>query len=136
MRMREYETLFCRFLAILHFAIALGAFVGGGALVLGPDPGAPLPHLLAGFLLYGGVGLSNLIAGYFAARLEAGLEILSVIAGLSLEVWLCAEIVLLRTLHWLQPAYLGLSVFLVLSSIWIWRARHPRPFELGRAVHH
>jgi hypothetical protein len=132
--MRAYETFYCRFLAILHFFIAISAFVGGGALVLWPDDlrtAAPLNYLLGGALLYGAVGLTNALAGYLAARVEGGVEFVSMLAGVSLVVWLCVEVALLRILHWLQPAYLGLSVFIVLSSVWLWRTRHPRPFDFG-----
>lgn len=135
--MRTYETFYCRLLACLHLLIAIGAFVGGGALVIRSElmrVAAPVNYLVAGALLFGVVGLSNLLAGYLSARQGPGAEFVSMLSGFSLVGWMGVEIVLLRTLHSLQPAYLGLSVFIVLSSIWLWRTRHPRPFEFRQLV--
>jgi hypothetical protein len=126
--MRAYETIYCRCLAVLHFLIALGALLAGAALVVWPDAlGAArsTTQLLAGAALYGPVGLTHLFAGYLSARREGGVEPVSMMAGLLLMVWLCAEVGLLRITHRLQPACLTLGVFLVLSSIWLWRTRHP-----------
>ncbi len=136
--MRAYETLYYRFLGLLHLTVAVSAFVAGTSLVVWQhrlQADSPLSSMLAGALLYGAVGLSNLFDSYVAARVEEGVELVSLVAGFSIVLWLRAEGALVQDLPWLQPASVAVGVFLVLSSGWLWRARHPRPSDFGHPSH-
>jgi len=129
------DTLRWRLLAVLHFVIGAAALLGGGALVVWSNgkmlrlPVTLLAQspftdfLLPGVILFGTVGVFNLIACYLALRRESGAELISFLAGGVLLIWVGIEAVIIDASSWLQLVSAALAVLVVLDAIWIRRSR-------------
>ncbi len=126
--MRAYEIHYCRFLALIHGLVALSGAGGCGVLAVAPDllPSAvPWDHLRATVLLYGLVGVLNLLAAILVFRRDRGSEILSLVGGLTLMLWVGVQHVLVHSFEDLLPVFLGTATFLVVSAVWLFRTRRP-----------
>jgi hypothetical protein len=97
------------------------SMVGGVSLLL--DPGREL-FLLPGLILFGVVGLGNLVAAALEARRVARSELVVSVAGAALTGWIVMQLVMRGSLSWLQLIYFAVGVSTVAASIWLWRARH------------
>jgi hypothetical protein len=115
--------------AVLCLLIGATAIGGGLSLVLYPDGSrTQLPlallrdspfedYFVPGLLLVLVVGLGNALASLMVLRGHARARIALLLAGSVLVVWIVCEMVLLRTVHWLQIAYLALGVFIVAECL-------------------
>jgi menaquinone-dependent protoporphyrinogen oxidase len=116
-------------LAALCLFTGITAIGGGASLVIRPDgslleaPPSMLQHspfptfLIPGLLLLVVVGLGNAIAGVLVARKSRLAPYFAYVAGGALLVWITAEMVLLRSHHWLQIGYLTVAA-LILVEAW------------------
>jgi hypothetical protein len=69
--------------------------------------------LVPGMLLLGIIGIGNAIASLLLARHRETLGTLAAFAGgTALTVWIVTEMVLLRTVHWLQISYFVIGVLI------------------------
>lgn len=114
---------------MLCLLVGLTAIGGGVSLVLYPDGSrTQLPltllrytpfrtYLVPGLLLSVVIGLGNAIAGVLALRGGASARRVALLAGGALVVWIVCEMLLLRTIHWLQILYLGLGALIVAESL-------------------
>ena len=137
--MQPLDTIRWRFLAVIHFFIGVTAMVGGGALVVwwrGTMLQLPLTlldhspftdFLLPGLILYGVVGLHNLIAGFLMMRREPGAELISFSAGSALLIWIAVETAMVDASQWLQFGYGALALLVVLDAVWLRRMRGITP---------
>jgi hypothetical protein len=115
--------------AVLCLLIGVTGIGGGLSLVLYPDGSrTQLPlallryspfedYLVPGLLLSLVVGLGNALASLMVLRGDARARGASLLAGSVLVVWIVCEMVLLRTIHWLQIVYLSLGVLVVVESL-------------------
>ena len=136
------DTLRWRLLAVLHFFIGATAVLGGGALVVWSNgrmlrlPVTMLAQspftdfLLPGVILFGAVGVLNLIACTLVLRREPGAELISFIAGWVLMIWIAVEAVIVNTSAGLQLLCAALAAVVIVEAVWI---RHSRPVE-GRGL--
>jgi hypothetical protein len=115
--------------AALCLLIGVTAIGGGLSLVLYPDgsrtqlPLSLLRHspfgsyLVPGLLLSVVVGLGNAIAGLLELRRHSRARPVSLTAGAVLVIWIVCEMLLLRTMHWLQLVYLVLGALVIMESL-------------------
>lgn len=115
-------------LAAMCWFVALTALGGGLALVLRPDgslletPPSLLRYspftsfLIPGVLLLVVIGAGSAIAGVLIARRSPLAPYAAFFAGSALFVWTVTEMVLLRTHHWLQIAYLSIAALILLEA--------------------
>ncbi len=127
-------------LALLCGATGITAMLGGALLVIAPDGSllrAPLAalryspfstFLVPGLVLLLVVGMGNAIAAWRVARdTEAGRES-AFVAGVILLGWIVGEMLLLRTLNWLQLGYLAIAIAIVFEAV-----RRPRSVDAPTA---
>ena len=120
-------------LAGLFLFTGFTAASGGAALAVRPDgslmqaPPSMLAHspfstfLIPGLLLFFIVGISNLVAGLLVLRRSPLAPYAAWFGGAALLVWIAAEMILLRTVHWLQIGYLWIAVMIMFEA---WRLSH------------
>lgn len=107
---------------MLHFLIGVTGLLGGGLLVVWAVSRASFhDFLIPGVVLYGAVGVQNVIACCLVARREQGAERLSFLAGATLMIWLVAETALVGASPWLQLGYGVAALLVVLDAAWIRR---------------
>jgi hypothetical protein len=114
---------------VLCLLVGLTAIGGGLSLVLYPDgsrtqlPLTLLRHtpfrtyLVPGLLLSIVIGFGNALAGVLALQRRTRARAGALFAGSALLVWIVAEMLLLRTTHWLQIVYLCLGALIVAESL-------------------
>jgi hypothetical protein len=73
--------------------------------------------LIPGLLLLFVVGGSSLRAAFHVARDAPGANTAAVLAGGVLLIWIVVEMVLFRSVHWAQIAYLVVGSFIVLEAL-------------------
>ena len=108
---------------------------GGGLFDVPPAllDGTPFESFrLPGLLLFGLVGLSNLVAGLRLRRRQSSSEIAAFGAGGILTVWILTQMAMLVTAHWLQLLYLCIGVVTMLGGFWLWARLHLRGSEPAR----
>jgi hypothetical protein len=119
-----------RLVVALCLVAGVTAIAGGAALALRPDgsllqaPLALLRHtpfrsfLVPGLVLAGVVGLFNLIGGLWLARVPSQAAVSSaLLAGTLLTGWITIEMLLLRTVHWLQLFYLVIGLITMVKAM-------------------
>ena len=133
--MQPLDAIRWRFLSLIHLFIGLTAMIGGGLLVVwwrGTMLQLPLTllerspftdFLLPGLMLYGAVGLHNLIAAFLVMKREPGAELVSFSAGSALLIWIGVETVMVGASQWLQLSYGALALLVVLDALWLRRIR-------------
>lgn len=127
---------------LVHAFVALSALFGGGAFLLRPDGSllgadpawlarSPFPdYTVPGLILSTLVGVANAAATVAAFRRLSWAGWFSAAVGVTLMGWIAGELLLLRTVHWLQGLYLGLGMFLALAG-WALASRVARARDLG-----
>ena len=110
--------------------------VGGGlALITSPPrlqgpPSELLEHspfdnyLIPGLLLFLVIGLGNLAAAALEARRIRGSEVAVLVAGAALTTWVVTQLVMIRTVSWLQLVYFLIGTVTFGAALWLWRVRH------------
>jgi hypothetical protein len=129
-------------LAVLCLFAGLTAIWGGIELVWSPDgsfmrlPLSILEHtpfhdfVVPGLLLASFVGGINTLAGLLVLRRHPRGDAEAMVSGAALATWIVIEVLLIRHVHWLHGAYLGLGLtFLGIAS-----AREKRAGELENTV--
>ena len=91
--------------------------VAGGVSLLGG-------YFVPGLILLLVVGVGNLAAAALEARQTPRSELAVSVAGAALTGWIVTQLVMLRSVSWLQLIFFGVGVSTVLGAIWLWRARH------------
>jgi menaquinone-dependent protoporphyrinogen oxidase len=137
---RAWKPLPSRALPVLLcLAAGISALFGGASLVNRPDGslmGVPLSVLqhspfrdffVPGLLLLSIVGLGNTWAALLHAVRSDFAGLVSFVTGAALVVWIVVEMIMLRTLHPLQVAYLLLGTAIVVESIHNLRLVLPPP---------
>ena len=138
------RSLIAWVLIILQFLLGLGAAISGGFLILAPDGhimGMPLDilkntpfstFLLPGILLFTFVGIYPLAVAYslFARPSWSWPDSInpfknmywawaaSLAAGIILIIWICVQMIMLGTVHFLHVLYLGWGVAIILSTLY------------------
>lgn len=110
--------------------------LGGGFELMAWSGGAPwlppralLEHtpfddfMIPGLILFGAVGLPNVIAAVMGAQRARRAEETMAFAGAMLTGWIVVEMILLRMAHWLQLSYLGVGVATLVLALVLWRER-------------
>ncbi|MDP3151940.1 MAG: flavodoxin domain-containing protein [Archangium sp.] len=110
--------------------------VGGGlALITSPPrlqgpPAELLEHspfdsyLIPGLLLFLVIGLGNLAAAALEARRIRGSEVAVLVAGAALTTWIVTQLVMIRTVSWLQLVYFLIGTVTLGAALWLWLVRH------------
>lgn len=80
--------------------------------------------LVPGLLLFLVVGLGNLGAAALEARRIKGSELAVLLAGGALTVWIVTQLVMIRTISWLQLLYFLIGCVTLGCATWLWRVRH------------
>lgn len=80
--------------------------------------------LVPGLLLFLVVGLGNLGAAALEARRIKGSELAVLLAGGALTVWVVTQLVMIRTISWLQLFYFLIGGVTFGCAVWLWRMRH------------
>jgi hypothetical protein len=127
-----------RLVVALCLVAGVTATAGGLALALRPDGSlikAPLDllrhtpfqsFLVPGILLAGVVGLFNLLGGLWLARTRSQAAILvALTAGTLLTGWITVEMLLFRTVHWLQLFYLVVGMITTVKALQLRRRSQP-----------
>ena len=116
-------------LATLCLATGVTAVAGGIGLVASPDgallqlPGSTLVHspfstfVVPGLLLLLVVGISNVIAGWFAMRDRLNANAWAFAGGAVLLGWIVTEMAMLRTINVLQVLCFGISVVIMMEAL-------------------
>lgn len=141
--MNDPSTLRWRILTAVHTFNAVTAMLGGGALAVWPDgsmlraPPTMLSvtpfanYLVPGLLLFGMVGVTNMLAALIAYRREPGGEVVSFLAGVATLAWIVGEILVLQAFSWLQVVFVISALVIMVDAGWIRRsmrrAQPPRP---------
>jgi menaquinone-dependent protoporphyrinogen oxidase len=130
-------------LAALCLFTAVTAIGGGTTLVLRPDGSlmeaspallrfSPFTSfLIPGLLLLAVIGIGNALAAFVVARDMRSAPYFAFFAGAALFVWTTAEMILLRTHHWLQIGYLSVAVLILLET---WKLHVPGR-RIARMLH-
>lgn len=82
-----------------------------------------LDFLVPGMLLFGAVGLLNLLSGWLALRRSRFGEVVAFAGGTSLSIWIVTQMALLRHFSWLQPLYLVVGILSMVLSLLLWNDR-------------
>lgn len=110
--------------------------VGGGLALITSPPRAQGPtgellqhspfdsYLIPGLLLFLVIGLGNLTAAALEARRIRGSEVAVLVAGAALTTWIVTQLVMIRTLSWLQLVYFLIGTVTLGAALWLWRVRH------------
>ncbi|WP_428263563.1 flavodoxin domain-containing protein [Haliangium sp.] len=126
-----------RLLAGLCLFTGLTALAGGLELMMWHDGAAWLPPLdeslrhtpfvsffVPGLLLLAVVGVSNLIGGSMAVRRHRWAEYATFFGGAVITGWIVSEMLLMRTVHWLQLIYLVVGLVTMAAALWLqWSRR-------------
>jgi menaquinone-dependent protoporphyrinogen oxidase len=130
-------------LAALCLFTGITAIGGGASLVLRPDGSlleAPqsllqsspfATFLIPGLILLVVIGVGHAITGVLVARNTRLAPYFAYAAGAALLVWITAEMVMLRSHHWLQIGYLAVAVLILLVARSIVQMRRTRPAIRG-----
>ena len=123
-------------LFLLISFIAITATLSGLLLISQPDgsilqlplsllEGSPFTtYLIPGVLLLVLVGIINLLAVFFNLKRDPSRYDWAMGGGVSVDVWILAQLIIIQTVHWLHIIYfgIGLIVFLLayqLKGKWI-----------------
>jgi hypothetical protein len=129
-------------LAALCWFVGLTAIGGGLTLALRPDGSlmeatpAMLQHspfgsfLVPGLLLFIVIGLGSALAGFVIVSNARLAPYFAFFAGAALLVWITAEMILLRSHHWLQVGYLTVAMIILIEA---WKV-FELPWRHGRAA--
>lgn len=111
--------------------------VGGGIGLLVAPKGSPLvpplsllehtpfdTYLIPALVLLLVVGVGNLVAAALELRRLRGSELAVLLAGAALTGWIVTQLVMVRTLSWLQFLYFLAGIVTVSAGISLWRNRH------------
>ena len=139
-----HRSLIVWMLIILQFLLGLGAAISGGLLILAPDghlmqmPLAMLSNtpfsafLLPGILLFTFVGIYPLAVAYslFAGPGWSWPDLVnpfktmdwvwaaSLAAGVIVIIWICVQMIMLGTVHFLHVLYLGWGGVILLLTLY------------------
>jgi hypothetical protein len=139
-----HRSLIVWVLIILNFLLGLGAAIGGGFLILAPDghimqmPLGMLNNtpfstfLLPGILLFTFVGIYPFAVAYslFARPSWSWPDLInpfknmywawaaSLAAGIILIIWICVQMIMLGTVHFLHILYVGWGVAIILLTLY------------------
>ena len=80
--------------------------------------------LVPGLLLFLVVGLGNLGAAALEARRMKGSELAVLLAGGALTTWIVTQLVMIRTISWLQLIYFLIGGVTFGCAMWLWAMRH------------
>ncbi len=131
---RDLTRLVHRLVLWLCVFSGVTAMAGGVSLLLAPQSSQLGSYLVPGLILFLVVGLGNLAAAALEARQIARSELAVSVAGAALTGWIVIQLVMIRSVSWLQLIYFAVGVSTVLGAIWLWRVRHQLPSEVeGRA---
>ncbi len=115
-------------LFILVFFIALTSALSG--LLMMSDPGGEILNLplsllvdtpfkdfrIPGFLLATIVGGTNLLAVFYNIQRHPGRYNWAIAGGIMISGWIIAQVILIRTVHWLHFIYLGIGLLIILIA--------------------
>jgi menaquinone-dependent protoporphyrinogen oxidase len=116
-------------LAALCLVVGITATAGGLGFVIRPDgsllhmPLSTLSHspfssfVIPGWLLLVVIGIGNLVAAAIVARETPIANVVGFAGGAALVTWIIAEMILLRSVLWLQLAYLGIGVAIMAHAV-------------------
>ncbi len=115
-------------LGLLGLAVGVTAIYGGLALTARPDGSLlhmplallqPTPFrsfLVPGLLLLLVIGVGNLLAGILVIRRAPGASTAAFAGGAALLTWILTEMILLRSVHWLQLTYLVVAIAILVEA--------------------
>jgi menaquinone-dependent protoporphyrinogen oxidase len=115
------------------------AVFGGATLVASPDgaiiqmPTSMLVHspfanfMIPGLILLTIVGFGNCLSGVMHLRRADFAPMASTVTGMGLVVWIVVEMIMLRSVHWLQLGYFALGIAIVSASLRMIREMFPTP---------
>ena len=122
---------------VLGLCLFTGVTAAGGglALITSPHRGEGRPaqmlehspfdsYLIPGLLLFLVIGLGNLAAAALEARRIRGSELAVLVAGAALTAWIVTQLVMIRTVSWLQLVYFLIGTVTFGAALWLWRVRH------------
>ncbi|MDP2274360.1 MAG: flavodoxin domain-containing protein [Archangium sp.] len=104
------------------------AVAGGVSLLLATRD---LGYLIPGLILFGVVGVGNLAAAALEARRFPKSELVASVAGATLTGWSVMQLVMMRTLSWLQLVYFVVGVSTVCGAVFLWKSRHRLAAQRG-----
>lgn len=115
-------------LFILVSFIAVTSTLSGLLLITNPDggilnlppgllDGTPFKNfLIPGILLTAVVGSTNLLAVFYNMQRHANRYNWAMAGGIMISGWIIAQMILIRTLHWLHFIYLGIGLLIILIA--------------------
>jgi menaquinone-dependent protoporphyrinogen oxidase len=132
-------------LTALCLVTAVTAIGGGATLALRPDGSlmeaspamlsfSPFSSFLVpGLLLLIVIGFGNAFASFVVARRLRSAPYVAALAGAALFIWISVEMILLRTLHWLQFAYLAVAALILFEAwqLYLPRRRHAQQMHVN-----
>ena len=131
--MKDTKTLINRTLWILHIFIGVGALAGGVAAISNPNnpmgisaevflADAPFKtFLIPGIILFGLIGIGNLVGAGILKKHVLGYEYVSGVCGGALMIWIVVQCIILKGVGILHIIYFLLGVIqglLVLGLLW------------------
>ncbi len=84
-----------------------------------------LGDLIPGLILFGVVGVGNLVAAVLESQRFQNSELVASVAGATLTGWIVMQLVMMRTLSWLQLVYFVVGVSTVCGAVFLWNSRQP-----------
>lgn len=139
-------------LGVLCLFTALTAMAGGIQLMTSPFGPSGLnvsmlrhspffDYFAPGLLLFGAVGVLNLLSGLLALRRHRFGELVAFAGGSAITIWIASQMALLRTFSWLQAIYFAVGVSTMATALWLWVGRRaavrshaaPKPLSIFQA---
>ncbi len=135
-----------RLMIILHFFVGIGGMVGGTAALstphapMGIDAAEMLKHspfndfLIPGLLLFGVIGLGNVLCGILMLRTVKFQYQASGIAGGALMVWIIVQCIMLRAVVALHVIFFLIGALQAALSAHVLFQRNLFPFDIIRKI--
>ncbi len=105
----------------MHIFVGIGAISGGLAAILDPLQPLGVPSkvlqyspfssfLIPGLILFGVIGLGNMIAALLHLRRSHYSKQISFLIGIALVVWITVQCLMLQTIHFLHLLFFGIGL--------------------------
>jgi hypothetical protein len=130
-----------RILFVLHLLVGVGAMAGGFAAISNPQNPLGVPadllknspfsdFLIPGILLFGVIGVGNVIAAVFVQRNPWYFPYISSVFGWALVIWIIVQCIMIRSVVFLHVLFFTIGAVQAAIAMLLLFRGHMFPFNL------